>query len=230
MKGGRLTFSEDYPKQNDSVKAIKKVKSILKKSSVAFNGGDVKNNKNISFSTDVNNANSDSNIDDNSMVSTSNDVKVSVNEIVSVEKKNGKGNIRFVMPEKEIASEQHETQVTIKVEEGNRKTGSQQEAMKPIKMEKKKGPKKSKASSSTKRSRSNNISIEDLLNKLNMLQYMDDLVDMGCDSIENAVFANVDDLVNDGHMKKIHAKVFVKAAKKVMEKQRSSNRRKKGGN
>ena len=61
-----------------------------------------------------------------------------------------------------------------------------------------------------------------------MLQYMDDLVNMGCDTIENAVFANVDDLVTDGQMKKIHAKVFIKAAKKIMEKQKSTRRRKGG--
>jgi hypothetical protein len=222
-KGGRLTFSEDRPKKDDSLKPIKKVKSILKKSSLRFNSDVVKNNKNISFSTDVNITNGDNNIDDNN-------VKVSINEIVSAGGGNGNGGIRFAMPKKESASEQYEEQVTIKEEESNRRTESQQGAMKPIKMENKKKPEKSMASNSSKRSRASNISIEDLLYKLNMLQYMDDLVNMGCDTIENAVFANVDDLVTDGQMKKIHAKVFIKAAKKIMEKQCSkSSRRRKGG-
>merc|ERR1711871_1127223 len=129
------------------------------------------------------------------------------------------------MPENKTTSKQ-----CIGEQGSARGTGAQHGARNTLKKKKKNEPEKSNVPKRSARIRANNVTVRDLLKKLNMLQYLDNLDSIGCDSIETAIFANVDDLVTDAHMRKIHAKIFVKAAKKIMEKQRSSStRRKKGG-
>eukprot|EP00943_MAST-04B_sp_MAST-4B-sp1_P006185 g6185.t1 len=63
----------------------------------------------------------------------------------------------------------------------------------------------------------NEVTVENLLDTLNMSQYKKKLYSIGCDSLETVVLASIDDLIEDGKMKKMHAKVFVKAAKKILE-------------
>jgi hypothetical protein len=67
--------------------------------------------------------------------------------------------------------------------------------------------------------------IELLLETLNMLQYKDSLVEIGCDTLEMAAMATLDDLIVDAKMKKMHAKIFLKAVsgKKVQSDALSQN-------
>ena len=68
------------------------------------------------------------------------------------------------------------------------------------------------------------IRIEDLLENLNMSQYVDNLQDIGCDTLEMLVLATTEDLVDDGKMKKMHAKILIKAARKVLKKYNRNKR------
>ena len=51
-----------------------------------------------------------------------------------------------------------------------------------------------------------------------MSQYKETLFEIGCDTLEIIAVASVEDLVVDGRMKKMHAKIFLKAVKDLLKK------------
>ncbi len=228
-KKGRKTFSdESTEKKATDTKTTAKttVRSILKKPSIVFKDYKSESSEDedsAKISSIVNQTDITTKEETNIV---NDDVKISIND--STNKPNNvqdKIKISFAPSVDKKANDDKKRKMQLKIRE-RQKTNERYEKEKAINAEKEKDAikrkKKEKAKNEDKQRKK--IRIEDLLEKLNMSQYVDNLQDIGCDTLEMLVLASTEDLVNDGKMKKMHAKILIKAARKVLKKYNRNKR------